>query len=114
MGGWKYEVDGDGVVMKVEGVLATIGKMKIIEVSTVSDPSRVGVQFGLVAAKIRFFQRVNNKEFPWNSGEGMWLSSYKTFQERLLDKTLGQIRPKSWKAKASARQISRSSGPRKL
>ena len=79
--------------MKVEGVLATIGKMKIIEVSTVSDPSRVGVhKFGSVAAKIRFFQRVNNKEFPWNSGEGMWLSSNKTLQERLLDKTLGQIR----------------------
>ena len=102
-----------GLVMKVEEVLATMDKMKIIEVSTVSDPSRVGVhKFGSVAAKIRFFQRVNNKEFPWNSGEGMWLSSNKTLQERLLDKTLGQIRPKSWKAKASARQISRSSGPR--
>ena len=42
MGGWKYEVDGDGVVMKVEEVLAAMDKMKIIEVSTVSDPSRVG------------------------------------------------------------------------
>ena len=31
-----------GLVMKVEEVLATIDKMKIIEVSTVCDPSRVG------------------------------------------------------------------------
>ena len=65
MGGLKDEVDGDGLVMKVEEVLATMDKMKIIEVSTVSDPSRIGVhKFGWVAAKIRFFQRVNNKESP--------------------------------------------------
>ena len=101
--------------MKVGEVLATMDKMKIIEVSTVSDPSRVGVhKFGSVAAKIRFFQRANNKEFPWNSGEGMWLSSNKTLQERLLDKTLGQIRHRLIESKGFYRKDIKIKWPQKI
>ena len=71
-------------------------------------------KFGSVAAKIRFFQRVNNKELPWNSGEGMWLSSNKTFRKRLLDKTLGQIRPQLIESKGFCKTDIKIKRPQKI
>ena len=56
---------------------------------------------------------MNNKEFPWDSGEGMWLSSNKTFQERLLDKTLGQIRHRLIESKGFYRKDIKIKWPQK-
>ena len=84
------------IVNQIDEMLNEIGGrdiLKVTDVFTFSDPSKIGViEFVSEAAKIGFWKKKKDKDFMWLTLDDMWFTNNRTPEERIKDKVLGMIK----------------------
>ena len=68
---------------------------KISDIKTFSDPAKIGiVEFKTNAAKVGLYKKMKGTVVEWETGETMWWTNNDTIEQRIKNKTLGQVKNK--------------------
>jgi len=92
--GFEDGTDADVVIATIEDFLKVGSRRdKVMTVDTFTDPSSIGViSFTTIAAKIGFYKQIRDHNTQLPSGKVMTFDNNHTWEERVRNKTLGQVK----------------------
>jgi hypothetical protein len=92
--GFEDGTDADVVIATIEDFLKVGSRRdKVMTVDTFTDPSSIGViSFTTIAAKIGFYKKIRDHNTQLPSGKVMTFDNNHTWEERVRNKTLGQVK----------------------
>ena len=91
----------------VDGIKKELEKrdlhQRVTNIFTFVDPSKVGViEFETVAAKRGFFKKLKSRKMELDDGNALYFNNNETWDTRVKNKTLGQVKCKLFEQKSIA------------